>query len=107
MARAVEGPAMPLPPLPDPWPLSSAEEWQNFRQALEGVPGSLGEHLRIECARELDRIARCASSRAEPPRHDIVPGPVERASSATRVVSSTAKAAALRRQRARHPSIGC
>ena len=61
---------MNLKPPPDPWPYGSVEEWQRYRDGLEGLPGAA--HLRVAADRELARIGRC-SLKQEPRRYEVVP----------------------------------
>ena len=68
---------MPLPPIPLPWPFSTETDWLAFRDALAHVTDPEAEYWRIECRRELERIARCRSSPAQPLRHAVVPVPGE------------------------------
>ena len=73
---------------PRPWPYSSEVEWSAWREFLDraeplGLPNI--DALKVECQRELARIARCTSAEPVRPKPRLVPT-IERNESGTVLV---------------------
>ena len=64
---------MPLPPIPRPWPFSPESAWRVFSDALTQTTDPESGFWRIECRRELERIARCRRSSPVEPLRGLVP----------------------------------
>ena len=68
--------ASPRPRAPPPWPYGTEAEWRAWDEILARLsPLELPhrDQLRIECHRELLRIARCQPMAAAPKRPALVP----------------------------------